>query len=137
AISASAAITMAMIARPSSVSFFTTVDAGAVVPALLLDGKPVMSDAAVSVTTGAGRSGSGCPSTVSWIHDTSWPSSYDWTTGNFNESTSLGSGPTDTSNSSNSPGLIVPPDHTISDTASVSVPSSVVIGVASGAVVAW
>src|SRR5205807_3300428 len=55
--------------------------------------------------------------------------------GNATDVTPSGSGPAETSNSSNSSGLMpaLPASavHTISDTASVTVPSSVVIGVAS------
>src|SRR3954447_6877695 len=63
----------AVTARPLLDSFFTTATLGEVELDALPDDDELCGDsaAAVSLSTGAGRSGSGWPSTVSWIHDTS------------------------------------------------------------------
>ena len=88
-------------------------------------------DFPASLSTGAGNSGSGPPLGVSSIQRTTVPSEYVCTTLNSIDFVFVGSGPAEIVKSWNSPGAIAPPDHVSFDTASVIVPSSVLIGFAS------
>ena len=94
-------------------------------------GASAPSDGLVRASTGAGCSGSAPPSFASSFQETTSPPEYVWSALNTSVSVSVGSGPSEASNSWNWPGSIFPPVQVIFVTALLISPSSVFTGVGS------